>query len=496
MFRSSGVLAHLTSLAGPFGVGDLGPSARRFAAMLSDLGQTWWQMLPIGPVGHGNSPYSSPSAFAGETLLISPEDLAAEGLVRSQDPPRFPATRVDYDRVRRWKRSVLAEAIEAVAASEALDRFREENRDWLPDFALYTALKEAHGGRPWWDWDRDLVRRRRSALASARRRLAEVILPIESAQFLFDLQFRRLREFCSRLGVRLIGDLPLYVALDSADTWTHPHLFDLDRDLLPRHVAGVPPDYFSRRGQLWGNPTYRWDRHLDEGFTWWRRRVGRLAGYFDLLRIDHFRGLVAFWAVPASHSTAQGGRWVPGPGEAFFDAIRRDLGRLPFLAEDLGEITGDVVELRRRLRIPGMRVLQFGIDPDSEHHPANHPPDVFSYTGTHDNDTLVGWWASLTERERRMARRSLLLGEGDVRWELIGASMQSKAITSIVPLQDLVGAGSEARMNTPGTVGGNWTWRVRSRSPAARDRRRLLRLTELTGRLPPDFTNERSFAKV
>lgn len=503
--RRAGVLLHPTSLPGPFGVGDLGPEADRFLDWLVDAGQRVWQILPLGPPGDGGSPYSALSSFAGNPLLISPERLAADGLLdrgelegAKHDGVEGGASgRVDFPAAAAAKAGLLRRAF------ERFDALRGELRDdhdaflaakeqhWLDDWTLFAALGRRHPDRGFWDWPAELARREPEALDAARRELAREIAFEGFVQFQFFRQWRRVREAAHRRGIELFGDLPIYVARMSAEVWTRPDLFDLDDNLRPRAVAGVPPDYFSATGQLWGNPLYRWDRLAAEGYAWWAARLAAQLRLVDRLRLDHFRAFAAYWRIPASAETAVTGEWVDGPGDAFFEALRQRLGELPLVAEDLGEITPDVLELRDRLGLAGMRVLQFGLaDPGSLHAPHHHTPRSVAYTGTHDNDTSVGWYRGLAPEARRRVRESCGLPpdegpggcERDLHWHLIRLAYASVAELAIVPVQDVLGRGSEARLNTPGEAAGQWGWRLTPGELGGDQAAGLCRLTELTDR--------------
>lgn len=504
--RSSGLLLHITSLPGRFGVGDLGPEAHRFVLRLAAAGQTLWQTLPIGPTGYGNSPYSSPSTFAGNPLLVSPEGLVEDGLLDEGELERIPLSddgRVDYAAVYPQKRQVVDKAA-AMFSTRAGPKIRQryvefrgrEGPRWLDDYALYAVLKDAHRGRAWNDWDPELARRDRVALKEVRRDLEEEIETARVAQFLFFEQWGRLRQTAADHGVEIVGDLPLYVAHDSADVWANPHLFRLDAEGEPTVVAGVPPDYFSETGQRWGNPIFDWEQMAESGYSWWRTRVRHAISLFDRVRIDHFRGIAGYWEIPASEPTAVNGRWQPGPGEHLLEAIRSDLGELPFIAEDLGVITEDVVALRDSFGLPGMRVAQFGFDSISDsatHHPDSYPEQVWAYTGTHDNDTTAGWFWKGSPRRRvwrldRRRRRLFRRVGGEIPWGLVEMVSESRAMTSVFPVQDILGLGTEARMNTPGTTRDNWEWRLRTGQLTDDTLERLHDLTVLTGRaerLPP-----------
>jgi 4-alpha-glucanotransferase len=498
--RGAGLLLHVTSLPGPYGIGDLGPVARAWIDALTRARQTLWQMLPLAPPGDGNSPYQAFSAFAGNPLLISPDELVRDGLLRRDDvSARLPSGPVDYDRVAALKARLLALAWDRFGggAGRALlapfERFRRTQAGWLDDFALFMALREAHGGAGWSEWSPDLVRRDPAALRTARRALADAVDRHRFVQFLFFRQLAAVRAHARRRGVRLVGDLPIFVSLDSSDVWSHPHLFQLDRRRRPTAVAGVPPDMFSKTGQRWGNPLYDWAAMRREGYAWWADRLRAALAQADLVRIDHFRGFEAYWRVPASSPTAQRGRWVKGPGEELFHALRASVGGLPVIAEDLGVITPPVEALRDALGLPGMRVLQFafgGDDADNPHLPHNHVPNSVAYTGTHDNDTTPGWYASLRARDRARVHR--YLGDGaanspksratDIGWSLIRSAWGSVASLAVAPFQDVLGLDSSARMNTPGTAGGNWRWRVTGRITDGAWIDRLADLTTLYGR--------------
>ncbi len=464
--RAAGILLHPTSFPGRFGIGDLGPAADAFLDWAAAAGQRIWQVLPLGPTGFGNSPYGSPSAFAGNPLLISPEVLAEEGwLPRAalDSPPSFPEGRVDFSSVIAWKRKLLRQSWErfraAAAASDraALDAFLSapEQADWLSSWTRFAA----RGARP----DEEAFQ--------------------AYLQFLFFRQWDRVKKAANARGIAVLGDLPIYVALDSADVGTRPELFDLDRYGAPAFVSGVPPDYFSKTGQLWGNPLYRWDRLEEEGFAWWIARIRANLRTCDLVRIDHFRGFASYWAVPAGASTAAHGRWLPGPGRKLFEAVRAALGSLPIVAEDLGSITSDVQDLLADLGIPGMKVLQFGFSiPDGEDLPHCHVPNCVVYTGTHDNDTARGWYATLEDAARARVRDYLGSDGREIAWDLIRAAYTSVARRAIVPMQDVLGLGSDARMNTPARPSGNWEWRVGEGGFREEDAARLRRLAALTGR--------------
>ncbi len=456
--RTAGILLHPTALPGPGAIGDLGPDAHRFLQLLGDLRASWWQMLPLGPVGPGGSPYQSPSSFAGSPLLVSPALLADDGLLADVPPDGTP--RVHYPTAARLRSALLREAVAAFrAGGGTVADFRDRHAGWVEDYALFRALEATQGSRPWWEWDPEIALREPDALREARSRLADDIEAVVIVQVLFDDHLRRLRRAAAEAGIGLIGDLPIFVAAHSADVWAHPDLFLLDPDGRPGVVAGVPPDYFSATGQLWGNPLYRWERHAETGYAWWTERMRRTLDLVDVVRVDHFRGFAAHWEVPAGEETAVNGRWVPGPGTALFEAMTARLGELPIIAEDLGVITPDVEELRDRFGFPGMRVTQFGFTPDSPHSPDRLPPHVVAYTGTHDNDTLAGWTADPARGHEHDAARWMLGNPADLAAAVLEATLASAANTVVVPFQDVLGLGSEARFNVPGTAVGNWEWR-------------------------------------
>ena len=494
MRRSAGLLLHVTCLPGPYGIGDLGPAAHIWVDALARAGQTLWQTLPLAPPGEGNSPYQAFSAFAGNPLLISPEFLMRDGLLRRSDLGQwFPSGRVNFEGVAPFKWRLLSLAWERFSGGAgrglrgALDRFRRDHASWLDDYVLFMALKDAHGGAGWTDWSPELVRRDPSALRAARREQADAIGRHVFAQFLFQRQLADLRRHARSRGVRLIGDLPIFVSYDSADVWANPHLFLLDRRRRPTAVAGVPPDAFSDTGQRWGNPLYDWPAMRREKYAWWVARLRAALGQADLVRFDHFRGFEAYWRVPATSPTAATGRWVKGPGRELFDALRTAIGDLLVIAEDLGVITPAVEALRDSFGLPGMRVLQFafgGDDPDNPHLPHNHVPNSVAYTGTHDNDTSVGWFASLPARERKQVRRYLpeVTDAKRAAWPMIRETWRSVAAIAIAPVQDVLGLGSAARMNTPGTAAGNWRWRAPDRFERGPWVDQLADLTRLYGR--------------
>src|SRR5271156_685840 len=471
-YRASGSLLHVTSLPSPYGIGDLGPSALSWIDRLHDAGQGWWQALPVGPTGYGNSPYQSLSSFAGNALLISPEGLISEGLLRAADcESHFPSDVVDYSRITPFKNQLLEKAWTTFRAGErkdlciAYEEFCAQQANWLEDYALFRALKAKYRGVYYLEWPAELVQRKPDALAGANRELASQVDQVRFVQFLLARQADQLKEYAHAKGVRLIGDLPFFVSPDSSDVWAHPELFLLDEQRRPRWVAGVPPDYFSAQGQLWGNPVYNWDALRSTGYGWCIERLTALLGHVDLIRLDHFRGFAAAWRVPAGAPTAVSGQWVAGPGTSFFQVVQRELGRLPFIAEDLGLITPDVRALRDQFQVPGTRVLQFAFDghADNPYLPNNFVSNAVVYTGTHDNAPTRQWYEELPGDQRRNLWSYLqhsLAGSADAAPELMRMAWSSPAALAIAPVQDLLDLGAEARMNVPGRADGNWRWRA------------------------------------
>jgi len=469
--RASGLLLHVTSLPSPYGVGDLGPSAFSWVDRLHEAGQGWWQSLPLGPTGYGNSPYQSLSSFAGNGLLISPDRLISDGLLRASDcDAHFSSDVVDYNSVIPFKHGLLEKAWTYFRAGErkdlqpAYDEYCAKEAHWLDDYALFRALKAKYQGAYYLEWPAELVQRRPKALSDARVELASQIDQVRLAQFLLFRQAEQLKQHAHAHDIRLIGDLPFFVSPDSADVWANPELFLLDEQRRPRFVAGVPPDYFSAQGQLWGNPVYNWDALRSTGYRWCIDRLRALLSHVDVIRLDHFRGFAAAWHVPAGASTAQSGQWVPGPGAGFFQAVQRELGNLPFIAEDLGLITPDVRALRDQFGVAGTRVLQFAFDghPDNPYLPDNYVPNTVVYTGTHDNATTREWYEELPDGQRQNLWSYLKRapGEsGEVAPALMQLAWSSVAKLAIAPLQDLLNLGKGARMNVPGRPDGNWSWR-------------------------------------
>jgi 4-alpha-glucanotransferase len=472
-YRSSGLLLHVTSLPSRYGIGDVGPAAVAWVDQLHEASQGWWQTLPLGPTGYGDSPYQALSSFAGNPLLISPDWLIEDELLRAGDCTgvSFSATAVDFDAVTRFKYALLETAWQNFGAGASanlrppFEDFKREQAHWLDDYALFRALKARYDGASYPEWPEDLVRRTPAALDRARRDLASQVDRIQFAQFLLFRQGARLKAHARAKGVRLIGDLPFFVSPDSSDVWAHPELFLLDAQHRPRVVAGVPPDYFSAQGQRWGNPIYDWDALRAQGYQWCIDRVRALLAHVDAIRLDHFRAFAAAWHIPAGAPTAATGQWIPGPGAELFGALERALGGLPFVAEDLGTITPDVVTLRDAFRVPGTRVLQFAFDghSDNPYLPENYSPNTVVYTGTHDNPTTRGWYEDLPDTERRNLWHHAKRASGtsaDAAPALRELAWSSAAALAIAPLQDVLNLGREARMNQPGTAEGNWRWRA------------------------------------
>ena len=544
--RASGILLHPTSLPGRFGIGDLGAAAYDFVDFLARSGQSLWQIMPLGPSGYGDSPYSSFSAFAGNTLLISPERLVKDGLLTEEDikeTPDFPGNRADYGKVTEYKRALLNKAYENFKAAEdaemrgQYDGFLQFAASWLDDYALFSALKDEHKGASWHTWQQGLVKRTQGALDRARATFRDRIEAHKFFQFVFFKQWLELKSYCAQKRVKLVGDMPIFVAHNSADVWARPEFFKLNEDGSPKVVAGVPPDDFSETGQLWGNPIYDWERMRADGFKWWIERLRATFLLVDIVRIDHFRGFAAYWEVPAEHETAERGQWVNAPGKELFTAVKRALGEIPVMAEDLGTITPDVYALRDEFNFPGMRVLQFafGGDASNPHLPHNYVSHAVAYTGTHDNDTVVGWFESRSvaepdeqetagkdsaqknsgakgaekkgsaseslkekesaaddkaqeaeqlKREREYCLKYLGSDGTEIHWDFIRAAYASVADTAIIQLQDALGLDSSARMNLPASTEGNWAWRFAEGALTDELSARLKEMSEVYGRLP------------
>lgn len=497
--RRCGVLTHIASLPCRHGLGDLGPTAHLFVEFLARAGHCVWQILPLSPVnaGAGNSPYSSYSAFAGNTLFVSPDLLAREGVLALADAdqaPAFDPRRIEYERAASWRSRLLEIAFDNALPSLRRDaRFAEfvlREAAWLDDFALFMALKRAHGQQPWYTWPLDVRLRDEKGLAEARARLSYDVLREQYWQYLFARQWEALHAYCRELGVSVMGDAPIYVSLDSCDVWANRELFALDRVGLPVYCAGAPPDYFSRTGQMWGNPVYAWERMEADGFSWWIRRLKHEARRYDLLRLDHFRGFCAFWQVPACEPTAENGVWRPAPGERLFACVRKAIPDLELVAEDLGVITPDVTALMDKHGFPGMKILQFAFFGDrgeNPYLPHNISPQSVVFTGTHDNNTTQGWYAHELDAHGRAALRGYVgrvLGEDEVAPVLIRLALGSVARLAIIPMQDYLGLGEEGRMNIPGVAGGNWGWRLEGHVLTDSLAGRMRELAAAYGRVP------------
>lgn len=501
--RCSGILLHIVSLPSEHGIGDLG-AAEEFINFLSTTGQTIWQVLPVGPTGYADSPYQCFSAFAGNPLLINLFDLLQQGLLDQADlnlAAKMPADFIDYEQVIAFKKPLLRKAARKFLKdnndqSGAFKLFCKNNAMWLDDYALFMAAKDFHGGTVWIEWDSGLRVRDRNALEKWRQKLLPEVEAYQFEQFEFFRQWSQLKNRCRDRRIRIMGDIPIYVAHDSADVWSHPEMFQLDERGTPMVVAGVPPDYFSANGQLWGNPIYRWDVLELSGYQWWIDRFRSSFDLFDLVRLDHFRGFEAYWEVPAGATTAIGGKWVKGPGRKLFEVLRKELGDLPIIAENLGVITPEVEAIQREFGFPGMSILQFafGNDPQGpSFRPHNYSRELAAYTGVHDNDTTIGWWTSRgtgesirtaedIRKEHEFAKEYLGFENTPINWALIRTVLASVAVIAIVPLQDILGLGSEARMNLPGTVSGNWKWRYRKGAITPEMQGRMKMLTQIYDR--------------
>ncbi|HSM24387.1 MAG TPA: 4-alpha-glucanotransferase [Anaerolineaceae bacterium] len=469
--RMSGILLHPTSLPGPDGIGDIGPEAYNWVDFLVQSGCKLWQLLPLGPTGYGDSPYQCFSAFAGNPYLINPILLVDDELLTLDDlsdRPDFQDDKVDFGPVINWKIELLNRAYKNFLRtkpselSKMFEQFINIEKEWLDDFSLFMAIKEVNGGESWENWNVQLRKRDQLTIEQFIKENQDLIRSHQFRQFLFYKQWGALKNYANEQGVKIVGDIPIFISFDSADAWSNPELFYFDEDLKPTVVAGVPPDYFSATGQLWGNPLYRWDIHKNENYSWWLKRLKATLKLFDYIRLDHFRGFVNYWEVPAGNLTAEKGRWLSGPGAHFFETVQNELGDLPIIAEDLGEISQDVFDLRDQFNLPGMKISQFAFsgDPDDSFLPHNYPKNCVAYTGTHDNNTALGWYQNAPEDERDFCRKYLSRSGENISWDLIRLVWSSVAKVSIAPLQDFLVLGSEARMNFPGKPSGNWSWRV------------------------------------
>jgi 4-alpha-glucanotransferase len=474
--RSGGILLHPTSLPGPYGIGDLGPQAYRFVDWLASTGSKLWQVLPLGPTGYGDSPYQCFSAFAGNPYLISFDFLIQDGLLTQddfKDIPDFPAAHVDFGWIIPWKLDLLQKAFSRFSSAsddlhKEFDYFCASNASWLDDYALFMSIKEANGGGAWNGWKKSIRTRKQSAMDKARKEHAENVRRHSFYQFLFFRQWYNIRTYANERDIKIVGDIPIFIAYDSADAWANPELFYLDEDSQPTVVAGVPPDYFSPTGQLWGNPLYRWDAHKETNYAWWIERFRAVLKLVDIVRLDHFRGFAGYYEIPFGAKTAETGRWVPGPGSDFFKVLDEKLSdartteiELPIIAEDLGVITEDVENLRDGFKLPGMKILQFGFDGATNAFlPHNYRSHCVAYTGTHDNDTARGWFDTAPEAERIFALKYLDTDADHFVWDMIRCVWSSVAVCAVTPMQDALQLGGEARMNFPSRLGGNWEWRM------------------------------------
>lgn len=491
--RSSGILLHPTSLPGPFGSGDLGPATYKFIDWLQSAGQSIWQMLPTGPAGMANSPYMSLSAFAGNPLLVDLNELVTHGWLSADDLASIAGCsdlRVNYPVVTSARMALLTKAAHKFFHStgtgdrQRFDAYCETEKSWLDDYSLFQALNHHNGGKLWVSWNSGLARRTPSALRNAKKELKEYVDCHKFIQWCFARQWNAMKQYAGERNIRLVGDIPIFVAHHSADVWSNQEAFSLNGKGMPTVVAGVPPDYFSEDGQRWGNPLYRWDVMSRQDYSWWVSRFRKTFELFDIIRIDHFRGFEAYWEIPASEKTARVGRWVKGPGEGLFNAIKAELGTLPIIAEDLGVVTPEVTALREKFSFPGMKVLQFAFstDPKDNFLPHVYEKNYVVFTGTHDNDTTLGWFEKATEQERSFVRRYCITDGREINWDLITLAIRSVADIAVVPLQDVIGLGSEGRMNFPGTVDGNWEWRFTWDMIDPLMTSRLYELTALYGR--------------
>ncbi len=491
--RGSGILLHPTSLAGGFGIGDFGPEAFRFVDFLARAGQKYWQILPLGPTGYGDSPYQSFSAFAGNTLLIAPEKLIEDGLLAADDiasKPEFPVDKTDFGAVFKWKSELLPRAFANfvnsanVDLAARFDGFCRENAFWLDDYALFQSLRKSQEYKPWYKWPDGVRSRESSELINAAEQLSAEIAAEKFFQFLFFCQWFEVKNYANKNGVSVIGDIPIFVALDSADVWCNQDKFKLNEDGTAEFVAGVPPDYFSETGQLWGNPIYDWEAMRRDNFGWWSARVAFALRMTDIVRLDHFIGFVRNWEVPGGDKTAENGEWLDVPGRDLFLALRASLGELPVIAEDLGAMTEEVAKLRDDLGFPGMLILEnaFGGDARNQDLPHNHIRHCVAYAGTHDNDTAIGWYRSVPKNIRQHCRKYLHSNGREIHWDMIRAVMGSVADVAIFQMQDVLGLGSEARMNTPATTSGNWQWRLSPEALTDDLSSRLGKLAEMYGR--------------
>lgn len=505
--RASGILLPISSLPSAYGIGCFSKEAYDFVDRLKKAGQSYWQILPLGPTSYGDSPYQSFSTFAGNPYFIDPEDLVERGYISKSKCGSYDfgdnAEYVDYGKIYESRFLLLREAWKnsKIAREPAFRIFVKDNAYWLDDYALYMAVKVSFDNVSWVEWDEDIRTRRPEALEAYRKKFAEEIEFYQFQQYMFRVQWEKLKAYANRKGVKIIGDIPIYVAFDSSDAWANPELFRFDENCNPTAVAGCPPDAFSATGQLWGNPLYRWDYHKKTGYEWWMKRLEACFKMYDVVRIDHFRAFDAYYAIPAGMKTAEIGEWEPGPGYSLFEAMKKRLGEREVIAEDLGFLTPSVLELVQRTGYPGMKVLQFAFDSreDSDYLPHNYGKNAVAYTGTHDNDTTLGWYGQLAEADKEFCNRYLNLGKcgsnEEIKWEFIRAVISCVANLAVIPMQDYLGLGSEARINTPSTLGGNWTWRMKKGAFTKELAAEIREMSELYGRTPKKVKAKAESAK-
>ena len=493
--RRSGVLMAISSLPGKYGIGCFSKEAYKFVDDLCEAGQSLWQILPLGPTSYGDSPYQSFSTFAGNPYFIDPETLIRKKWLTPRDCEAYDwgsdAQNVDYEKIYNSRFRLLRKAYRRskIASDRGFQRFVKANAFWLPDYALFMALKDAHGGKSWDTWEKALRFREKDALDRAKQKYASDIEFYEFIQYEFSLEWKELKKYANKKGIEIVGDIPIYVAFDSSDTWAYPGLFEFDEELHPIAVAGCPPDYFSADGQLWGNPLYRWDVHRKKGYSWWMKRLENCFRLYDVVRIDHFRGFDEYYRIPWPAENARKGKWMKGPGYDLFRTMKKKLGDKPVIAEDLGLLTPSVLRLVARTGYPGMKVLQFAFNPEeeTEYLPQNHIKNSVVYTGTHDNDTTLSWYRGLTSRERKFASEYLNIPQNttdkEIPWCFIRSAYMSVADTVIVPMQDILSLPQRARMNTPSTIGGNWQWRMKEGAFSNPVKKKLRRFAKLYGRI-------------
>ena len=502
--RSSGVLMHISSLPSPYGIGTMGKEARKFADFLKKAGQKYWQILPVCPTSYGDSPYQSFSSFAGNPYFIDLETLCEEKLLTKKECESYPwgtnPRYVDYGVMYESRYPLLKKAYARFRKHTPSDfsDFCEKEAEWLDDYALFMALKDAHGGDSWFLWEPELKTRKKRALDKARAEYAEDICFYQMLQYLFYRQWRRLKAYVNDLGIEIIGDVPIYVAGDSADVWANPKQFYLDKELNPIDVAGCPPDVFSVDGQLWGNPLFRWDVMKRDGYSWWIKRIGAVCQLYDVVRIDHFRGFDSYYAIPGKDETARNGEWRKGPGIELFHAIEEAIGRPNIIVEDLGFLTPSVVELVKQTGYPGMKILQFafGDTPDNAYLPHNYDKNCVVYTGTHDNETVLSWYQGTDGKTRKYAKAYMNLSKKEgIHWGVMRTAWNSVANLAIMPMQDILGLGDEGRMNTPSTLGGNWEWRALAEDFTGKLAHKIHRYTKMSNRLPIELAEKQEQTK-